>query len=93
VAALPTMALVFGEERERAQGIVSGTLTTAAPIGDDLASRAADALTRLSGRRVQLRLRLDPEILGGAVAQVGSMVYDGSVRTQLDRLRQRIAKE
>ena len=93
LAALPSIAEVFHQERERAQGIVSGTLTTAAPIGDDLASRAADALTRLSGRRVQLRLRLDPEILGGAVAQVGSMVYDGSVRTQLDRLRQRIAKE
>src|SRR5262245_43874059 len=93
VAALPSMALAFREERERAQGIVTGTLTTAAPIGDELASRAAAALSRLAGRRVQLRLRVDRELLGGAVAQVGSMVYDGSVRTQLDRLKQRIAKE
>jgi F-type H+-transporting ATPase subunit delta len=92
-AALPSMALVFREERERAQGIVTGTLTTAAPIADELASRAAAALSRLAGRRVQLQLRVDPELLGGAVAQVGSMVYDGSVRTQLDRLKHRIAKE
>ena len=93
VAALPSMALVFREERERAQGIVTGTLTTAAPIADVLASRAAAALSRLAGSRVRLRLRVDPELLGGAVAQVGSMVYDGSVRTQLDRLKHRIAKE
>ena len=92
-AALPTIAAVFREERERAQGIVTGTLTTASAIGEDLASRAAAALSQLSGRRVRLQLRVDPELLGGAVAQVGSMVYDGSVRTQLGRLRNRIAKE
>jgi F-type H+-transporting ATPase subunit delta len=92
-AALPTIAAVFREERERAQGIVTGTLTTASPIGDDLASRAAAALSRLSGRRVHLQLRVDPELLGGAVAQVGSMVYDGSVRTQLGRLKNRITTE
>ena len=92
-AALPTMAASFREEKERAQGIVTGTLTTAAPVGDELASRAAAALTRLSGRRVRLELRVDPALLGGAVAQVGSMVYDGSVRTQLGRLKNRIAKE
>ena len=92
-SALPSIAQVFREERERAQGIVTGTLTTAAPIGEALASRAADALTRLSGLRVRLELRVDPDLLGGAVAQIGSRVYDGSVRTQLDRLKQRIAKE
>jgi F0F1-type ATP synthase delta subunit len=36
---------------------------------------------------------VDPELLGGGVAQVGSMVYDGSVRSQLGRLKNRIAKE
>ena len=92
-AALPTIAIVFREERERAQGIVTATLTSASPIADDLVSRAAAALSRLSGRRVRLQLRVDPELLGGAVAQVGSMVYDGSVRTQLGRLKNRIAKE
>jgi|SoiMethySBSTD1v2_1073268.scaffolds.fasta_scaffold14588_4 F-type H+-transporting ATPase subunit delta len=92
-AALPTMAAVFREEKERAQGIVTGTLTTASPVGDELASRAAAALSRLSGRRVRLELRVDPDLLGGGVAQVGSMVYDGSVRTQLGLLKNRIAKE
>jgi F-type H+-transporting ATPase subunit delta len=92
-AQLASITAVFREERERAQGIVTGTLTTATPVGGEIVSRAAAALSRLSGRRVQLELRVDPELLGGAVAQVGSMVYDGSVRTQLGRLRNRIAKE
>ena len=92
-AALATMATVFREEKERAQGIVTGTLTTASPVGDELASRAAAALSRLSGRRVRLELRVDPDLLGGGVAQIGSMIYDGSVRTQLGLLKNRIAKE
>jgi F-type H+-transporting ATPase subunit delta len=93
MANLSSIAGVYREELERAQGIVSGTLTTAAPIGDELAQRAAAALTRLTGRRVQLELKIDPELLGGAVAQVGSMVYDGSVKTQLGRLRRRIGED
>jgi len=92
-AVLPSIATVFREERERAQGIVTGTLTTASPIGDELAARAASALSRLSGRNVRLELRVDPELLGGRVAQDGTMVYDGSVRSQLGRLKNRIAKE
>ena len=93
IAALPAMAAAFREQLERAQGIVSGTLTTASPIGPDLASRAAQALSRLAGRKVQLELRVDPELLGGAVAQIGSRVYDGSMRTQLDRLKHRIVED
>lgn len=93
IANLASIAETFREERERAQGAVSGTLTTAAPISDDLAARAAAALSKLAGRTVRLELQVDPRLMGGAVARVGSMLFDGSVKSQLDQLRHRIGEE
>lgn len=93
VGNLPSMADVFHAEREAAQGTVSATLTSAAPMTPELTSRATAALERLSGRKVNLKVEIDPDLLGGAVAQVGSMVYDGSLKTQLARLRRTMGEE
>ena len=59
----------------------------------ELEVRAASALEKLSGRKVNLTIEIDPSLLGGAVAQVGSMVYDGSLKTQLARLRRTMGEE
>ena len=93
LAALPAIAELFHLEREAAQGEVSATLTTAAPLTPELRVRAVGALERLSGRKVNLKVDVDPSLLGGAVAQVGSMVYDGSLKTQLARLRRTMGEE
>jgi F-type H+-transporting ATPase subunit delta len=90
---LPSIAEVFHQEREKAQGIVTATLTAARSLPADLQARAAAALEKLSGRKVNLKVEVDPRLLGGASARIGSMVYDGSIRTQLDRLRTRLAEE
>lgn len=50
-------------------------------------------LERLTGRRVRPRFAVDPELIGGAVARIGSTVYDGSVRARLDDLGRRLAAE
>lgn len=91
-AMLPEIAVVFHEERERTMGIVPATLTTAVPLADDLRQRARQALERLSGRKVNLSFDVEPDLIGGAVARVGSTVYDGSLRTQLVRLRKQMAE-
>ena len=44
-------------------------------------------LSRLAGKKAKLRFKTDPALIAGVVARVGSVVYDGSVRGQLDRLR------
>jgi F-type H+-transporting ATPase subunit delta len=90
---LPSIAEVFHLERESGQGSVSATLTAAASLAPDLQARAATALGKLSGRKVNLTVRIDPGLLGGAVAQVGSVVYDGSLKTQLSRLRRTMGEE
>jgi F-type H+-transporting ATPase subunit delta len=93
LAALPAIAELFRSEREASQGEVSATLTTAAPLTTELRARAEGALARLSGRKVNLTVEVDTGLLGGAVAQIGSMVYDGSLKTQLVRLRRTMGED
>ncbi len=88
---LPAIAQVFREARENAAGIVPASITTAAPLSDELKQRARAALENLTGRQVHLSCEVEPALLGGAVTRIGSQVYDGSLRTQLVNLRRRMA--
>jgi F-type H+-transporting ATPase subunit delta len=69
-------------------GRVAAQVTTAAPLDDKQKSRLVKTLESLSGKKVDMTVREDPELLGGLVAKVGDVVYDGSLRTQLERIRQ-----
>jgi F-type H+-transporting ATPase subunit delta len=93
LTALPTIAHVFHEERERASGIVPVEVATSLPLGPELEARTLQAMQKLTKGRVRLTYKLDPTLLGGAVTRVGSIVYDGSLRTQLARLRQDMTQE
>ena len=63
---------------------------SAVPLSDDQKSRLADALGKATGKDVEVKVIVDPSVLGGLVAQVGDTVIDGSVRTKLDQLRETI---
>ncbi|MBA3956377.1 MAG: ATP synthase F1 subunit delta [Acidimicrobiia bacterium] len=63
---------------------------SAVPLSDDQKSRLADALGRATGKDVEVKVIIDPSVLGGLVAQVGDTVIDGTVRTKLDQLRETI---
>lgn len=86
-ALLPTIAEVFEQEKEAAQGIVRARVRSATPLSRDLERRLEAALERLTGRKVRLAVEVEPALIGGAVASVGSFVFDGSLRGQLERLR------
>jgi F-type H+-transporting ATPase subunit delta len=51
------------------------------------------ALEKLTGEKVQSKFTTDAALIGGAVVQIGSTIYDGSVRTQLERMRARMISE
>jgi F-type H+-transporting ATPase subunit delta len=93
LGSLPSIAEVFHLEREAAQNTISATLTTAAPLTPEREARAKAALEKLSGRRVNLEVEVDAGLLGGAVTHMGSMVYDGSLKTQLARLRRTMGED
>ena len=72
------------EERSEAVAVVRSAM----PLDDGQRRRLAEALGRATGKRVSVKVVVDPSILGGIVAQVGDTVIDGSVRSRLDQLRE-----
>jgi F-type H+-transporting ATPase subunit delta len=60
---------------------------SAVPLTDDQRKRLAEALSEATGKQVEVKVVIDPAVLGGAVATLGDTVIDGSVRTRLDRLK------
>ncbi len=72
------------------KGIVTAQVSAAAPISEDNLSRLRSMLSEVTGKTVTLSVRTDSSLLGGIVIQIGSTVYDGSIRTQLTELKQRL---
>jgi F-type H+-transporting ATPase subunit delta len=60
---------------------------SAVPLTDDQRDRLAKALEDATGKQVEVKVVVDPSVLGGIVAQVGDTVIDGSVRRRLDQLK------
>ncbi len=80
------------EERVRAdRGIVVAEVTTAEEMSPEGATLVQRRLEQLVGKQVEMRMIVDPEIIGGIVARVGDTVIDGSVISQLRKLRARLA--
>ena len=52
-----------------------------------------ESLSKVTGKKVEITASVDPELLGGVVARIGSTVYDGSVKTQLTNMRQELVKQ
>ena len=71
--------------------VAKAHVTTAVPLGDEERLAIERGLSGLTGRSVAMTTAVDPGILGGVVARIGSTVYDGSLRRQLERMRDKLA--
>jgi F-type H+-transporting ATPase subunit delta len=91
LALLPDLAEAFHERLLDHQQVVRAEITTAAPLAGDRTAALRAGLARATNREVRLDVRVDPALVGGAVARIGSTVYDGSLVTQLERLKHRLA--
>jgi F-type H+-transporting ATPase subunit delta len=72
-------------------GRLSLELATAVELSDDEAGKIVGQIEQASGRSVDATRRVDPDLLGGVVLQVGSLRLDASLRGRLDRLRRELA--
>jgi F-type H+-transporting ATPase subunit delta len=68
------------------------TLTSAVELDPEIVGRVGAEIERQTDRKVQLRSRVDEDLLGGLVLQVGNMVLDASIRNRLERLRKEVAQ-
>ena len=71
--------------------VVRAEVVTAQPLPDASAAALQRGLANATGRQVQLDTRVSPEIIGGAVARIGSTVYDGSITRQLEKMREALS--
>jgi F-type H+-transporting ATPase subunit delta len=74
-------------------GLVRADVASARDLTNQQRAAVQAELGRLTGKQIRMEYSVDPALIGGLVARIGSTVYDGSVRGQLAALRQRLAAE
>jgi F-type H+-transporting ATPase subunit delta len=90
---LGDIAEVFDERLMEEKRIVRAEVVTATALDATTKDALAGALGRATGGQVELEERVDPEVIGGVTARIGSVVYDGSLATHLERLRQQLHQQ
>ena len=83
----------FSRILDARQGITHATVTSAAELTAKERAELASVLTKLTQEKVQAEFMADSALIGGAVVRIGSTIYDGSVRTRLERMRARMISE
>jgi F-type H+-transporting ATPase subunit delta len=80
----------FGQELNRRLGFTEAEVVSVRELGQAERSALEAQVEKLTGHKVRARYAQDSSILGGAIVKVGSTIYDGSVRGQLERIREAI---
>lgn len=70
------------------RGITRAQVTSAQPLSETELGQVTDALSKISGKKVIVTTGVEPSYIGGLTAKVGDMVFDGTIRTQLNQLKE-----
>jgi len=87
---LPGIAAVYGQMVDEKVGRLRAHVVSAVPLTAEMAERLRAALSEATRREVEIDTTQDRSLLGGMVAQVGNVVYDGSLRAQLKKLHREL---
>jgi len=90
---LAGMREAFETQLDEQMGLMRVDIFAAQPLSEAQKERLKSGLSALTGKRVRAGFSVAHELLGGAVARIGSVTYDGSVRGQLEALRRRMETE
>lgn len=84
---LPAMFKGFLETSAAARGVVSAQVETAAALSQDQLSELKKSLGAALGKQVEIETTVKPELIGGLVVKLGSVLFDDSIKAKLDRLK------
>jgi F-type H+-transporting ATPase subunit delta len=87
---IPDLLASYRDRLLEHRGVVRAEVTTASALDPGRADAIQKGLAALTGRKVQLATKVDPSIIGGLVARIGSTVYDASVTRQLEKMKERL---
>lgn len=82
----------FASVLEERAGKVSGKVVSARPLSDAEKAEIQSGFEKVTSRSINLRFDVNPDIIGGVVTTIGSTVYDGSVKTQLENLKTQLTQ-
>ncbi len=91
IGMLDDVAKQFDSELNAQLGLAEAEISSARPLSGDGKRELESQLERLTGKKVRATYSSDPELLGGVVVRVGSTIYDGSVRGQLEKMKQELS--
>ena len=80
----------LAETLDERAGMVAATVTTARAVPESSQQQLHAKLTGMTGKKVRVNFATDPDLLGGIVTRIGSTVYDGSVRNQLQMIKEKM---
>ncbi len=90
IGALPGICREYQVLADKHAGRMRAKVTSAQRLDLAMTSRLKGALEKKTGKKIILEQTTDPELIGGLVTQLGSIVFDGSIRTSLEQMRQRL---
>jgi F-type H+-transporting ATPase subunit delta len=90
LADLPSVNAKLTEVLDERSGFLSAQITSARPVAENTRAALEAKLRQFTGKSVRLTFDCDEALLGGIITRIGSTIYDGSVRTQLGRLGERL---
>ncbi|MEW5736547.1 MAG: F0F1 ATP synthase subunit delta [Thermodesulfobacteriota bacterium] len=92
ISNIAAISEVYDKLADEQKGIARASLTTAADLSGEAVEKIRQSLSRRTGKTVVLTVEKDPELIGGVVARIGDLVLDGSVRTQLQNMKESLTR-
>jgi F-type H+-transporting ATPase subunit delta len=91
VAELPAIATAVAQSAAASRDKALGEVRSAVPLDEDTIARLETSLSRATGKSVEVKVIVDPSVIGGIVARVGDTVIDGSLARRVETVRQNVS--
>lgn len=90
LAGLKGVAEAYAQALDQHEGIEAAEVLSSTPLNERQQQKLSERLSALTGKRMRLSYRTEAELLGGLVVRIGNRIYDGSIVTQLSKLKERL---